>query len=358
MPKRQQPDGLNHGLEMTCAEHKLNKMFDATVNRRIARSWVIRPWGAAAAALLLMACTAQPPPLLGTSEWDRIGIAAEAAEPILQIDVHEGDQVVEGQPLLMLDARRTQAQFAQAEADSQRLSAQLRELRRGSRSEVVAAADAALRYAKFQRDDAHHTLDRQRAQRDIGAISQAAFEQAETAWHLASTDVTQRQAQLDELRHGTRAEEIEQAEAALLAAQSIEQRLSITLARMTVRAPRAGRIDALPYKLGDQPPAGATVVSILVGEAPYARVFVPESQRAGLAFGARFQVRVDGVAAPFEARLRSIRSEASFTPYFALSGDDASRLSYRAELQLSGEAAQHLPAGVPLQAERLADGSD
>ena len=131
--------------------------------------------------------------------------------------------------------------------------------------------------------------------------------------------------------------------------------LELTRARLTIRAPRAGRVDALPFKLGDRPPQGASVVSFLVGDAPYARVFVPETQRATTQQGAKFLVRVDGVAQPFTAHLERIRSEAAFTPYYALSGDDASRLTYRAELVLEGDAARKLPAGVPCQATRLAD---
>ena len=48
-------------------------------------------------------------------------------------------------------------------------------------------------------------------------------------------------------------------------------------------------------------------------------------------------------------------SEAAFTPYYALSGDDASRLSWRAEAVLAGEAARRLPAGLPLKATVAAD---
>ena len=64
--------------------------------------------------------------------------------------------------------------------------------------------------------------------------------------------------------------------------------------------------------------------------------------------GARFEVRVEGVATPFGATLRSIRSEPSFTPYYALAGDDATRLVYQAELVLEGGA--ELPAGLPVTA--------
>ena len=112
--------------------------------------------------------------------------------------------------------------------------------------------------------------------------------------------------------------------------------LKLTRDRLTVRAPRAGRVDALPFRAGDQPPVGAELVSMLVGDAPYARVFVPAPRRAELAPGARFEVRVEGVATPFTATLRSIRSEPNFTPYYALAGDDASRLVYPAELVLDG----------------------
>ena len=90
---------------------------------------------------------------------------------------------------------------------------------------------------------------------------------------------------------------------------------------------------------------------MLVGDAPYARVFVPAPRRTEVDVGARFEVRIEGIATPFTAKLRSIRSEPSFTPYYALAGDDASRLVYRAELLLDDQAGvADLPAGLPVTA--------
>ena len=73
---------------------------------------------------------------------------------------------------------------------------------------------------------------------------------------------------------------------------------------------------------------------------------------AHLNIGARIEVRVEGIATALPATLRSIRSEPSFTPYYALAGDDASRLVYQAELLLDGGA--DLPAGLPVTAVPLA----
>jgi HlyD family secretion protein len=306
-------------------------------------------------AIALAGCARDsgPAPLLGTLEWDRIAVPAEVSEPITQILVNEGDAVTAGQLLLTLDPRRTQAQLDAAQAEVQRLTAALDELRHGARSETIDASRAALARAQTTASNARIARDRTADIRKRGLNSQADLDNANTALRQADADAAAAKANLAQLLNGTRPEDLAQGEAALAQAKALATQLQITLDRLTVRAPRAGRVDALPFRLGDRPSAGASVVSLLVGDAPYAQVFVPEAQRASVQQGARFSVRVDGVAQAFTATLKRIRSEASFTPYYALSGDDASRLTYRADLFLDGDAARKLPAGVPCQATLL-----
>lgn len=308
----------------------------------------------ATTALVGCARDTGPPPLLGTLEWDRIAVPAEVSEPITQILVNEGDSVSVDQLLLTLDPRRTQSQLDAAQADEQRLSAALDELRNGARSEAIDASRAALARAQTTAANARIARDRAATLRKRGLNSQADLDNAETALSQANADANAARANLATLIHGTRTEDLAQGEAALAKAQAAVAQLQVTASRLSVQAPRAGRVDALPFKLGDRPPAGASVVSLLVGDAPYARVYVPETRRVGLQQGARFSIHVDGAEQAFSATLIRLRSEASFTPYFALSGDDASRLAYRAELVLEGEAARKLPAGMPCQATPLA----
>jgi HlyD family secretion protein len=87
---------------------------------------------------------------------------------------------------------------------------------------------------------------------------------------------------------------------------------------------------------------------MLVGDAPFARVHVPEPLRAEVDVGDRVTVLVgaDGERR-YAGRVRMIRSEPAFTPYYALAGEDAARLSYLAEVELEG--ADGLPAGLPLR---------
>jgi len=86
------------------------------------------------AAIAQTACSdADQRQMLGTLEWDRIGVAAEVSEPILRIAVKEGDVVHAGDAILALDARRTDAELAQATAEARRAEAALAELRHGPR---------------------------------------------------------------------------------------------------------------------------------------------------------------------------------------------------------------------------------
>lgn len=292
-------------------------------------------------------------PLLGTLEWDRIGLPAEASETILAWRVAEGDQVRAGQLLLELDPRRLDARLEEARGDVGQAQARLDELSSGARSETVDAARATLNRNRAELTDAERTFQRISALYQRRQVAIAELDRARAARDQARAAVSNADAQLRELTNGTRPEQIEQATALLQAARGRLAQLQVTREHLSLRAPRAGRVDALPFKPGDQPPLNAELVSLLVGDAPYARVYVPASVRAQIAIGDALKVKVEGVPEAFDATVRSIASESSFTPYFALTGEDASRLVYRAELVLQGEAARKLPAGLPVQAERV-----
>jgi HlyD family secretion protein len=97
------------------------------------------------------------------------------------------------------------------------------------------------------------------------------------------------------------------------------------------------------------------VVAVLLADgAPYARVYVPEPERARVVPGARAAVRVDGVGGELPGRVRTVSQDAVFTPYYALTERDRGRLAYVAKIDLEGEQARTLPTGLPLEVELVA----
>jgi HlyD family secretion protein len=88
---------------------------------------------------------------------------------------------------------------------------------------------------------------------------------------------------------------------------------------------------------------------MLADTAPYARVYVPEPSRVRIRPGLEVTVRVDGVEEAFAGRVRSVSHDAVFTPYYALTERDRSRLSYLAEVELVDPKARDLPTGIPVE---------
>jgi HlyD family secretion protein len=301
-------------------------------------------------ALGLAACTPDTPRALGTLEWDRITLPSPAAEKIVGIDVREGQRVRAGEQLLRLEPATTESQLAVAQAQARQGSAALAEMKAGPRPEDIGQARAALQAAQAQAVDARANLLRVQALVDQKLASASDLDRARAAADSAAAQVRLAQQALLELQHGTRAEQIAQGEAALQASRAQAQTERITLQKLTLVAPRDAQVDSIPYKLGDQAPVGAPLVVLLAGEAPYARVYVPEPLRVGLKVGDAARVHVLGNDKVWQGKVRMIRSDPSFTPYYALTGQDATRLSYLAEIQLGSDASA-LPAGLPLWAE-------
>ena len=308
------------------------------------------------ALLLLSACQPKPERALGTLEWDRIALPAPAAEKIVSIDVREGERVKAGQTLLQLDESRTRAQLAAALASAERNAALLDELRKGPRSEEIDRARASLKAARADAKDARDNYRRLSALGDKDFVSRADIDRAKATVDSADAQVASAEAALLELERGTRSEEIAQGEAALAQARADADAQAVLLQKLNVQAPRNGLVDSLPYKLGDEAPVGGPLAIMLVGDTPYARVYIPEPMRADIQVGDSAQVYVQGTDQSYAGQVRMIRSEPSFTPYYALIGDDVARLSYLAEIQL-GKDAVDLPAGLPVRAEFAAPAS-
>ncbi|MDR1076779.1 MAG: HlyD family efflux transporter periplasmic adaptor subunit [Xanthomonadaceae bacterium] len=302
------------------------------------------------AALPLAACKPATPEVLGTLEWDRITLPAPAAERIVSVEALEGDRVAAGAVVLRLEAVRADAQLEAAQAQAGQSREALLEMEHGPRIEAVAQARAQVAALRAQAVDARSYSNRLAELGRQRLVAAADADRALASAENAEAQVRAAQEALLELERGTRAERIAQGQAAVVAADADAAYQSVTRGKLDIIAPRAGRIDSLPYKLGDQAPAGTPLAIMLVGEAPYARVYVPAAMRARIKVGQSVRVFVDGYEKPYAGHVRVVRSDPVFTPYYALTGDDTDHLSYLAEILLTPAAAD-LPLGVPVRVE-------
>ena len=302
--------------------------------------------------------------LLGTLERDRYELVAPVSEPIVELSVEPGDLVGSGDALARLDPSRYEARLEAARARARRAEARLQELERGGREERREQARAAIAATRSELEQV--LLDAARAEALVaqGVQAQAALDTARTRVRTTEARLEEQRAALDELVSGATLEELRQARSELDAAIAETVDLEIALDRLIVRAPVDGRVDAVPYEVGEQPPAGARLVVLLARDAPYARVYVPEPRLAGVRVGAPARIEADALregvgSEALTGRVRFVSREATFTPHYALSERDRHRLAFVAEVELTAESAalaRDLPVGLPVRVELVPEG--
>lgn len=299
--------------------------------------------------LTLSACHTEPPLALGTLERDRLSLPAPTFERIASIAVREGQTVHAGDTLLELESTRSAARLDGAQAELDRALAILAELEAGARPEAIAEARA--RMARAQAIAHNAGQEFVRVQRIVAQRLQpaAALDAARAVRDAAHADVQVAREALSLLEHGSRPEQIAQARASVSAARAQVEALAVDRERTRITAPTDGVVESLPFEVGAQQPVGTPLAILLVGDRPYARVYVPQPLRLGVQIGSPAQITLHGDRRVFPGRVRAIRSEPAFTPYYALSGKDASRLSWLAEIELEASA-DTLPTGMPLSA--------
>ena len=297
----------------------------------------------------LTGCGQTPPQALGTLEWDRVNGRALVSEVITDVYVREGAVVAAGHPLLKLDDRKIRAEIDSIKGQLQQAEWALKERVAGPRPQTIAEERARVESANADVVNARQVFERRKDLYIKKHASKEDLDRARKDSLSAQARLKERSEALSELQAGTRIEQVEQSRAQVVSLQSQLAQLNLKLADHTITAARRGRVDSLPFKLGDKPPVNAVVATLLSGEKPWARVYIPEPFRSKMTPGQTYGVRVDGQEAPYSARLRTISSDASFTPYYALSEKDRSRLVYVAELDLLDEHATRLTAGTPVQ---------
>ena len=300
-------------------------------------------------ALVVAACGNGDDALLGTLERDRVELVAEAQETILEVAVREGESVKEGQLLLQLDPSTAAARLEQASSNALQAERRHAEYVAGARKEQVSEARAVAAGAASRTVVESREFDRIEKVVADGLLPASALDRQRALKDSAIADERAARDRLAELVNGTRTEVVEQAAAALAAARAQVAELELSLERYTVRAPRAGFVDALPYELGERPPKGAPVVVMLADGQPFARVFIPETRRAAVGAGTAATVRIDGTGRDWKAEVRYVSSEAAFTPYYALNERDRGRLAFLAEVVLTEADAARLPTGMPVE---------
>jgi HlyD family secretion protein len=171
--------------------------------------------------------------------------------------------------------------------------------------------------SRAELDDADSALKGALAQRD--AASQALDELKNGS---RREDIAQAQARAIEARAnaklvvaGTRIEDIEAAQAAVDAAQGRLDQIDVLVGELIVRAPRAARVESLDLRPGDILAPNATASTLVEQDQLYVRIYVPETQLGFVHPNQEVPISVDSFPGrPFKGVVEHINQVGEYSP--------------------------------------------
>jgi len=207
---------------------------------------------------------------------------AERAGVVMNIYIHRGQDVKQGEALVSLDTREASANLAGAAARVREAQAQQQVVQQGGRAAEVTEIENAL---------ARVRLDLQTAQRDDDAVKRLAAKQAATRQEVLDADakVSQLQLQIQSLERRRSAlvstQDQSAAQARVQEAESSEAAAQANVAMSTIRAPIAGTAYQFDLRRGTFLQAGDLLANIRVLERVRVTVYVDEPDLGRVAVG-------------------------------------------------------------------------
>lgn len=285
-----------------------------------------------AAGLPLAACErAGEGDFTGYVEGDLLYIGPQEAGRVLDLPVQEGSTIAAGATLARLEDDVQKADFAAAEAALAEALARRDKARAAQqRPEEVAVLEAGERRANAALDLSRIELERQKSLVPKGAASQANLDTAQHLYDQNSATLDEIRRQIDVARIAARAEDIAAAEAAVAQARANREAAQVRLDRRRLKAPDAGRVQTLYYRVGELVPEGRPVASVLPPGLVKVVFFVPEAMVPKVAPGAAVAVSCDGCP-KLTARVTFVSDAAEYTPPVIYSREERAKLVYRVE---------------------------
>ncbi len=298
--------------------------------------------------LLLIACHRDPRPLLnGRVEAYLTDLGPRAGGRLVELGVHEGQRVKAGDLLARVSAEELDAAVQRDQAGFESAEAKRLELDRGSRAEDIAQGQARVHDAAAALKLAEASLRRARRLVADTVMSQADLDNAVSARDRAAAALNLQTKALAELKAGARIEERQAGQAAARQAGAVLRQSRIQAGFLEVRAPFDGVVIHRLREPGSVLTPGQPILTLARLDELWVRLYLPQPLQAHAALGMPVTVSVPGgSAAPLNATLDEVASEAEFTPKMVESREERVNLVYAARVNLKDGWDKGLVPGV------------
>ena len=252
----------------------------------------------------------------GRLELNRFDVASLYPGRVQAMRVDEGSELQAGDIIAELYSDTSSSQVDATKAQMQRAQ------------EAVARAQAEIKAYEQQQKVAQMELENaQKLKRDE---------------LVSSAEVTKRLAARDGAAASVQAARAARAEALAAVAGAQAQMNQATSANkdMTIRAPKAGRVEYKIAEEGSVIAAGNKVVSLLDPSDVSMNIFLPNAQMSVLKVGDEARIVLDGIEAVWPANIAFIATDAQFTPKAVETATEREKLVFKVKLKIPPDTAR------------------
>jgi HlyD family secretion protein len=278
----------------------------------------------------------------GRIEAVEIDIATRSPGRVKEIKVAEGDFVVAGQVLAIMDTDVLEAQLRQAQAQWQQMrsATAMANSQLQQRESEKLAAQAALEKSAVELKVANSQLSRTLTLVDKGYVSEQTIDDLRARVDAAQASVSAARAQVAATEAGIASarSQIENTRSSTAAAQANIERIQADIDDAVLKSPCDGRVQYIVARASEVLGGGGKVLNLVDLSDVYMTFFLPETLAGRVAIGSEARLVLD-VAPDYvvPATVTFVASSAQFTPKTVETASERQKLMFRVKAQINRE---------------------
>jgi len=259
----------------------------------------------------------EPEIIQGTIEVEEYRVSSKVPGRILELRVKEGDLVMAGDTLAILEAPEVEAKMEQAQRAVDAASAQELMAHNGARKEQVEGAFQLLQQAKAGVEIAEKSYNRVQRLYDEGVMSAQKRDEAYAQYKAMEAQMLAAQSQYDMAVNGARQEDKMAAQAMVGRAKGAVQEVNSYINETVQVAQMAGQVSDIYPKLGELVGTGSPIMSISMMDDMWGTFNVREDQLKGMKIGDEVTAYVPAFDKTIKMKVYYMKDQGSYAVWKA-----------------------------------------
>ena len=224
---------------------------------------------------------------------ETVRVTSEIIGQTKEVKVKDGEEVNQGDILIVLGDEQIKIQVAQAQATLDAIQASSDKIKSGARPQEIKQAESALLQAKMNRDSVEENYQRMEKLFSEKAVSEQQYEQAKNQYEIADVQYQSAQESYELIIEGAAEEDIKSVEAQVRQAKAALDMAKYQLKNTQITAPISGKVTSIVVSSGEMISPSIPLLSIIDVSRIFVKVGISEKDISKIKEGQKVDLEID-----------------------------------------------------------------